>query len=245
MQSPTALSGYERLPGKIPVAYPPHLRERARGLSVLLEHGAGTLSEILGAGPPELEALLVADGDWSDAPREGERPYPHGLPYFTRSVRPPALVLPEGLTPAIRPRTSATWPLVVWHELVHAFLLRGEVVRTPAWFGELIPQAAAAAVASRMDLPVEEHLSRVDRSPGFTVRSFGGRADAGTQMAFQNLLLLLGDAAVREFGEAFLGRLVRALWEEKEIVGEGRAEELLAGALGHGGWEWLRLRPEF
>ena len=85
----------------------------------------------------------------------------------------------------------------------------------------------------------------VDRSPGFTVRSLGGRAGAGTQMAFQNLLLLLGAAAVGEFGEGFLGRLVHALWAEKEVVGEERAKEILVDALGPGGSEWLRSRPEF
>ena len=245
MQAPSALPGYESLAGNVPVAYPPRLREMARRLSIVLEDGSEALLELLGTGLPELQALLLAEGDWSEAPREGSRPYPHGLPYFTRSVHPPALVLPEELTPAIRPRTPATWPLVVWHELAHAFLLRGEVVRTPAWLGELIPQACSAAIASRTDLPLEEHLSGVDRELGFTVRSFGGRANADTQMAFQNLLLVLGVAAVEEFGEAFLGRLVRALWEEKEIVGEERAEEILAGALGPGGQEWLRSRPEF
>lgn len=245
MQAPISLPGYESLAGKVPLAYPPHLRERAQGLSILLEDGAGTLSGLLETEPPELEALLVAEGDWPDAPRESSRPYPHGLPYFTRSVRPPALVLPEELTPAIRPRTPATWPLVVWHELAHAFLLRGEVVRTPAWLGELIPQAASATIARRTGLPLSDHLSGVDRDPGFTVRSFGGRVDAGRQMAFQNLLLLLGTAAVAEFGEEFVGRLVHALWKEKEIVGGERAEEILADALGRGGWEWLRSRPEF
>ena len=245
MQAPVALPGYERLAGSIPVVFAPRLRTRARGLLNLLGVGTEALSDILGTEPPNLDTLLVAEEDWSEAPREGDRPYPHGLPYFTRSVLPPALVLPENLTATIRPRTDATYPLVVWHELAHAFLLRGEVVRMPAWLGEAIPQAASAAVALRVGLPLEEHLSKVDRSPGFTVRSFGGRAGAGAQMEFQNLLLLLGAAALEEFGEGFLGRLVRALWEEKEIVGEERAEEILAGALGPEGREWLRSRPEF
>ena len=245
MQAPVALPGYERLAGTIPVVHPPRLAERARGLFVLLKDGAEALSEVLQTGPPELEALLVAERDWTEAPREGRRAYPPGLPYFTRSVRPPALVLPENLTPAIRPRTSATWPLVVWHELAHAFLLRGEVVQIPAWLGELIPQAASAAVASRAGLSLEEHLSNVDPSPGFTVRSLKGRADARTQMAFQNLLLGLGAAALAEFGEGWLGSLVHSLWEEREVVGEDRAEEMLACALGPEGREWLRSRPEF
>ena len=245
MQAPIALPGYERLAGTIPVVHPPRLWERARGLLGLLRGGTAALSDLLDAEPPNLDALLVAEENWTEAPRESSRPYPHGLPYFTRSVRPPALVLPEELTPAIRPRTPATWPLVVWHELAHAFLLHREVVRTPAWLGELIPQAASAAVALRTGLSLEEHLSKVDPSPGLTVRSFRGKADAGAQMAFQNLLLFLGAAAVGEFGEGFLRRLVHALWKEKEVVGEGRAEGLLAGALGEGGREWLRSRPEF
>ncbi len=77
------------------------------------------------------------------------------------------------------------------------------------------------------------------------MRAFGGPADAGRQMAFQNSLLALGNDALEEFGEEFLKRLVWALWDEENIVNERRAEELLAGALGNGGREWLASRPEF
>jgi hypothetical protein len=64
-------------------------------------------------------------------------------------------------------------------------------------------------------------------------------------MSFQNLLLLLGAAALEEFGEDFLGRLFLALWGEDEVVDEERAEELLAGTLGPGGPGWLASRWEF
>ena len=190
-------------------------------------------------------AYLVADEDWRGAPRENPRPYPPGLPYFTRSVEPPALVLPEELSTVFRPRTAATLPLTIWHELAHAFLLGREVVRTPAWFGEFVAQAASAAVARRVGLPLEEHLPQIEKVPGFTVRGFRGSAGAQHQMAFQNLLLLLGAAALEEFGEGFLQRVIRALWEEDEIVDGERAEELLGDALGPGGREWLVSRPEF
>ena len=245
MQSlPAAFPGYERLNGEIPVVYAPETEEWASELSLLLNTGAAALSTLLGVGLPELEAMLVADEDWNEAPREGERAYPKGLPYFTRSARPPALVLPATLSPVFRPRTQATYPLVVWHELAHAFLLQKEVVRTPAWLGEFVPQAASAAVARRVELPLDEHLGMIDREPGFTIRELRGHADAGEQMAFQNLLLLVGAEAIEEFGDEFLKRLVRALWEETDVVNEERAEELLADALGLGGREWLASRPE-
>ena len=210
-----------------------------------LARGSETMVGILGVEAPALSALLVADSDWEGAPRENERPYPPGLPYFTRSVYPPALVLPERLAPVFRPRTGALLPLTVWHELAHAFLLDGPVVRMPAWLGELVPQAASAAVARRVGLPLGEHLSLVDPEPGFTVRGFSGPAGAEDQMKFQNLLLLFGIAALERFGEGFLARVFRALWNERDVVGGARAEELLAGALGPGGREWLRSRPEF
>jgi hypothetical protein len=94
-------------------------------------------------------------------------------------------------------------------------------------------------------LPLEGYLSEIDRKPGFKVRGFGGPAGDSEQMSFQNLLLLFGAATLEEFGEGFVGRIVRALREETEVVGEGRAEELLAGALGPGGRAWLASRPEF
>ena len=245
MQSlPAAFPGYERLNGEIPVVYAPETEEWASELSLLLNTGAAALSTLLGVGLPELEAMLVADEDWNEAPREGERAYPKGLPYFTRSARPPALVLPATLSPVFRPRTQATYPLVVWHELAHAFLLQKEVVRTPAWLGEFVPQAASAAVARRVELPLDEHLGMIDREPGFTIRELRGHADAGEQMAFQNLLLLVGAEAIEEFGDEFLKRLVRDLWEKTDVVNEERAEELLAYALGLGGREWLASRPE-
>ena len=154
-------------------------------------------------------------------------------------------MLPATLSPVFKPRTEATYPLTVWHELAHAFLLQDDVVRTPAWLREFVPQAASAAVAHRTGLPLHKHLSRIDREPGFTVRRLKGHVGAEEQMALQNLLLLLGAATVEEFGDRFLKRLIRALWEETEVVDEERAEELLANALGPAGWAWLRSRAEF
>jgi hypothetical protein len=118
------------------------------------------------------------------------------------------------------------------------------LVRTPSWLREFVPQALSAAVAKRTGLPLEEHLAQIGRDPGVTVRGFSS-TDAERQMTFQNLLLLLGAATVERFGDAFLRTLAHALWEEREVVGEERAEELLADALGPGGREWLRSRLEF
>lgn len=243
--SPTALSGYGRLEGAVPVVHAPEAREKAGELLRLLEIGVEGLSGALGMEQPELEAMLVADTDWDEAPRENSRPYPPGLPYFTRSTQPPALVLPEQLSPVFQPRTDAAYPLAVWHELAHAFLLRREVVKTPGWLREFVPQAASAVVARRAGLPLNEHLARIEREREFTVREMQGRASAQTQMEFQNLLLALGDAMIEDFGEEFLERLIRALWKEVEVVGEERAEELVAEALGDGGRAWLEHREEF
>ncbi len=134
---------------------------------------------------------------------------------------------------------------MIWHELAHAFLLREPLPRTPVWLRELPPQALSAAVARRTGLPLDEHLGRIDSEPGFTVRGFGGKADAREQMSFQNLLLTLGAAAVEEFGEGFLARLAGALWAEENVVGEERAEAMLADALGPGGRGWLASRSEY
>ena len=245
VQNPATLPGYKRLDGVVPVVHSPGAEEQAAEMQQLLETGAVSLSEMFDVEPPELEAFLVAGEDWYEAPRESARAYPLGLPYFTRSVHPPALVLPVTLSPIFQPRTEATYPLVVWHELAHAFLLQKEVVRTPAWLREFVPQAASAAVARRVRLPLAEHLRKIDHEPGFTVRDLGGHLDAEEQMAFQNLLLLVGAAALEEFGERFLERLVHAVWDETDVVDEERAEELLANALGAGGRAWLRSRPEF
>jgi hypothetical protein len=238
-------AGYRHLDGDVPVHFAPRLEAKAVEVRDYLGEGYRTLSGMLSGGPPGICALLVADEDWTDAPRDNARPYPPGLPYFTRSVEPPALVLPEDLSPVFGPRTDATLPLTFWHELAHAFLLSREVVRTPAWLREFVPQAASAAIARRAHLSLEDHLSRVDEKPGFTVRNFRGPAGARDQMSFQNLLLVLASATLEEFGEGFLRRLFYGLWEEDEIVDEERAEELLAEALGPGGREWLASRPEF
>jgi len=245
LRSVAALPDYERLTGAVPILHVPSVADRAEELRDILGTGADVLAEILAVEPPRLQALLVADEDWREAPRESERPYPPGFPYYTRATNPPSLVLPETLSAVITPRTGVTLPLTVWHELAHAYLLRRDVVRTPAWLRELIPQALSAAVARGAGLSLGEHLSEMDREPGFTVRGLKGHADPEEQMAFQNLLLLLGDAALVEFGEAFLNRLVHALWAETGVVAGVRAEGLLAGALGPGGLEWLRTRPEF
>jgi hypothetical protein len=240
-----SLAGYERLAGGIDVVHPPALEEWAAEVRDLLERGASALSGILAVEPPGLEALLVADEDWEEAPRENEHPYPPGLPYFTRAARPPALVLPETLSPAFQPRTPATGALVIWHELAHAFLLREAVPHAPAWLREFIPQALSAAVACRAGLPLDEHLEEIERHPGFTARRSSARSGPARQMALQNLLLALGAEALEEFGEGFLRTLAHALWSERDVLGEERAEALLAESLGPGGREWLLSRPEF
>jgi len=243
--SSAALPAYECLDGEIPVVYAPGMEEPAAGLQRLLKTGSASLSRVLDAESPELEAALVADEDWNEAPREGERAYPLGLPYYTRSIRPPAQVLPILLSPAFQPRTEATYPLAVWHELAHAFLLQRDVVLTPAWLREFVPQAASVAVARLSGLRLAEHLSRIVREPGFTVRGLRGHVDANEQMAFQNLLLLLAAVAVERFGEEFLKRLISALWAEADVVDEERAEELLVTSLGPGGRKWLCSQEEF
>jgi hypothetical protein len=243
--------GYDRLQGgagaggsvRAIVRHAPALAGRAWEVLAHLEAGLAALPEILGLPAPELEALVVADADREAAPRDNHRPYPRGLPYFTRAADPPALVIPEKLSEAVQPRTLATLPLVVHHELAHAFLAGEVATRTPGWLRELPPQAASAAVARREGLPLDEHLAQIP-SPGFTVRGFRTPAGAEDQMAFQNLLLKLGAAMLEEFGEVFLPRLVGALRRENE-VSEARAEELLAAALGEGGREWLASREEF
>ena len=245
VQNPATLPGYKRLDGVVPVVHAPQMEQSAAAVRSVLETGARVLSEVLAVKPPELEAVLIPDKDWKQEPRENSRAYPPGLPYFTRSIYPPALVLPATLSPTFQPRTKATYPLIVWHELAHAFLLQKEVVRTPAWLREFVPQTTAAAVARRVGLPLTEHLSKVDREPGFTIRGLGGHVDAEEQMLFQNLLLLMGAAALEKFGDGYLERLVYAVWDETGAVDEERAEELLADALGPGGRTWLRSRPEF
>lgn len=245
VDSARTLPGYVRLEGEAGavVRHAPALAERGRQTLAHLEAGLAALPGLLGLPAPELEALVVADVDWNEAPRDNSRPYPRGLPYFTRSASPPALVIPEELSEAIEPQTEATLPLVVHHELAHAFLAGEVAAKTPAWLRELPPQAASAAVARREALPLQDHLEQI-QSPGFTVRGFRTPAGAREQMAFQNLLLKLGADALEEFGERFLRRLVDVLGREEE-VDEPRAEELLANALGEGGRRWLSSRREF
>lgn len=241
----TAPQRYETLEGAVPVFYSPGSETPAKDVKRYLDAGIAVLPEVLNVETPRLKALLVASGDWTTAPRENETPYPPGLPYFTRTTEPSTLVLPEELSPAIQPRTETTLPLAVWHELAHAFILQRPIVKAPAWLREFVPQAASAAVAKREGLPLEAHLKRIDARPGFGVREFGGVASARDQMRFQNLLLLLALAALEEFGDSFLKRLVHELWDETDVVNEERAEELLAGSLGSGGRKWLETREEF
>ena len=69
---PAALPGYERLNGEMPVVHAPGMEERASEVRRLLETGSGVLSTLLEVEPPELEAMLIIDEDWDEAPREGE-----------------------------------------------------------------------------------------------------------------------------------------------------------------------------
>ncbi len=232
------------LTGVVPVFCSPGLDRQASEVSDHLTTGCFCLREILGSETPRLQAMVLSEADWDRAPRESKRPYPFGLPYFTRSTETPTLVFPSELSEALQPRTNLTTPLTVWHELAHAFFLDREPVKMPLWLGELVPQAASAAVALREGVPLKEHLSRIEPT-GFTVREFTLPASAGDQMRFQNLLLLFGVAAVRRFGDGFLLRLIRSMRDESEVVDGNRATELFAASLGGDGSGWLSRREEF
>lgn len=234
----------EKHPGAVPALYSSGLKEKAFELSGLLSTGHAHMTELFQTEPPRLRAMLLDETDWRDTPREAGRPYPFGLPYFTRAAETPTLVFPAALSDIFQPRTDLTFPLAAWHELAHAFFLSREVVKTPLWLGEFVPQAAAAAVALREGASVGEHLSQVEK-PDFTVRGFTLPATAEEQMRFQNLLLSFSVAIVRQFGDGFLSRLVRSVWGEEDVVSGERAESLFVESLGSGGREWVYSREDF
>lgn len=234
----------EKLPGVVPVLHSPGLGRQASEVGHRLATGCVYLTGIFGSETPRLQAMLLSRADWEHAPRESERPYSFGLPYFTRAAETPTLVFPSELSEALRPRTHLTFPLTVWHELAHAFFLQREIAKMPLWLGEFVPQAASAVVALREGFAIEEHLLRIEPAD-FTVREFTLPASAGDQMRFQNLLLLLGTAAVRRFGDGFLLRLVRSTQGESEAVSEDRAKRLFTASLGADGPGWLSRREEF
>ena len=230
----------------MPVLYAPRLGAKAMELRGYLAEGYRTLSGYSPSSRPEIIALLVADEDWKDAPRDNARPYPPGLPYFTRSVEPPALVLPEELSHRVQAkdrRHAAPYRLARAGPRLLARaggredpgLARG--VRPAGRLGGDRPQgrslAGRASVADRKGARVYgAELPWVRRGRGIRCRS-------------RTCCCCSASAALEEFGEGFLRRIFHALWEEDEIVDEERAEELLADALGPGGREWLASRPEF
>lgn len=245
MLNQTITRDYECHTGEITVWYSPGMSQWARDVQHRLEFGAWELSEILDTRPPRLQALIIMKRDRDRAPREREAVYPSGLPYYTGVTNPPTLVLPDILSPVIQPRTEVTGSLIMWHELAHAFLAQEDLQRMPLWLKELTAQSSAAAIARRSGASLDEHLQLIDYRPGFTIRTFKGRASAKEQMQFQNLLLLLGSAALDKFGDEYLQGLVEALRSAPGAVSEERAVQLLAEALDTGGEAWLKSRPEF
>jgi hypothetical protein len=149
------LEGYECLDGAVLVIYSPGTEEQAAEMQYLLEAGAGALSEVLDVEPPELEACLLADEDWDEAPRESARAYSLGLPYFTRSVHPPALKsmkrAPGGCLPAFRATaTSVSYRSCLETTANVASRTAEKSAIDPATLGESIStRGVAASAASR------------------------------------------------------------------------------------------------
>ncbi len=86
-------------------------------------------------------------------------------------------------------------------------------------------------------------LRGYERRPGaFPVVFAPQERDAAERL---RSVLETGAAALEDFGEGFLKVLAHALREERDVVDEERAEELLTDALGPGGREWLSARPEY
>ena len=229
----------ERYPSSTPRGW----RMKAGEVRDYLAEGYSALSGILSVEPPGIAALLVADEDWRDAPRDNARPYPPGLPYFTRSVEPPALVLPEELSPVFRPRTAATLPLT-----------SGTSWPTPSCSagGRQDPGLARGArPASRLGGDRKKgricrwRTSVTDRQePGFTVRSFRGRRGRGIRCRSRTCCSFWRRRRWRSSARASWTHLPRPLGRRRDSR-RGAGRGVARGRLGPGGREWLASRPEF
>ncbi len=92
---------YETLAEPLTVYYPTGQEEPARWIFQSIDKAGKLLAQLLGQSMPEMEILLVAPGDWDNAPGEdlGESGELISLPYWTDATQPPSLVVPLQLDP--------------------------------------------------------------------------------------------------------------------------------------------------
>src|SRR5579872_4364778 len=90
---------YETLAEPMTVYYPTGQDTLARWVFQSVDKASKLLAQLLDTLAPEMEILLVAPGDWQNAPREEPEETTILLPYWTDSTEPSSLVVPTQLDP--------------------------------------------------------------------------------------------------------------------------------------------------
>ncbi|HKV59169.1 MAG TPA: hypothetical protein VJO32_12845, partial [Ktedonobacteraceae bacterium] len=243
---------YETLAGPMTVYYPTGQDTLARWVFQSVDKACKLLAQLLDTLAPEIEILLVAPGNWQNAPREEPEETVILLPYWTDSTEPSSLVVPTQLDPIMGSYSQEKLAFLLFHEVAHAFLAsdpRPWPLESPLWADEWQLQFAALwlyhqvySTAGIVMTDLHSHYEEIfepeadDKTP-VTVRGFDWYEDTTPQDYLEYTLLLERFAAdlLARYDAAILPRFIELYRKEDATWLSDDVTRLLGIALGEGG----------
>src|SRR5690242_6281632 len=113
---------YQTLTESVRVYYPSGHDTLARQILQWVDEANKLLACLLAISTPAMEILVVAPGDWQDAPLDEPEESPMMLPYWTEVTQPPTLVVPTELDSIVGRFSQEKLAFLLFHEVAHAFL---------------------------------------------------------------------------------------------------------------------------
>ena len=250
---------YQTLTEPCKIYYPTGEDTQARWVVQTINNASKLLMKLLTQPTPQLEILLVATDDWDRAPLEDteelEQPK-RFLPYWTDAIQPSCLVIPSELDPIIGEPTQAKLAILLYHELMRAFLEydpRPWPDEYPLWADEWQVHFAALWLAQQIDgqqgivtKDLREHYAELfvpeeDGKTPITVRGFDWDDETSPQdyLRFDLLLEQFAADLLEHSDPELLPRFLALYRKEQSVLLSDDVTEMLATALGPGGTEWL------
>jgi hypothetical protein len=247
---------YETLAEPLTVYYPTGEEALARWIFQTVDRAGTLLATLLGQPLPEVELLIVAPQDWSNAPHDEPEELDNPHPYWTDVTSPPCIVVPLQLDPIFGQATREKLAFNLYHEVVLAFLEadpRPYPNEYPLWADEWQIKFAALWLSQQINgqkgivnTDLYQKYAEIfepeeDGKTPITIRGFDWYDDTTPEdyLCYELLLEQFAVDLLAHVGPEVLPRFLELYRKDYDVLLSDDVTEMLGSVLGKGGGQWL------
>jgi hypothetical protein len=253
---PFPFEKYERVAEPFSVYYSEGQDSLVHTIIQSVDQASQRLKRLLGQPGPNMQIILVAQGDWHVMPHDDPEEPGNAIPYWTNVTHPPSLVIPSQLDPIIGLPTREKLIYLIYTILAQAFLEsdpRPWPDESPLWADEWQSQFAALWLMQEMNgqpgivmKDLHEQYAEIfepelDGKTPVTIRGFDWYEDTSEEdyLIFNLLLEQFAADLLLNYGPEILPRFLDLYRNDYTVLLSDDVTDMLAGILGPGGAEWL------